>query len=96
MDPVWHGGLQNALARLWAMYEDSENRLIESNHQKCKFAPQCKKKVDKKYSILLEDMDKWMDESYQKIKDEQKTEFEVVKKELEEVKTDRAQLIEQL
>ena len=58
IDPDWHGGLQNALARLWAMYEDSENRLIESNHQNASLlhnVSEQKKEIDKKYSILLED-----------------------------------------
>ena len=49
------------------MYEDIENRLIEINHQNASLlhnVSEQKKQMDKKYSNLLEDMDKWMDESY--------------------------------
>ena len=82
IDPKWHGGLQNALVKLWAMCEDSENRLSRNNQQNATLLhnmSEQNKEMEKKYSNLLQDMDKWMDDTYQKIKNDRMEEDKLLK-----------------
>ena len=95
IDPEWQGGLKTCLDKLWAMFGDSEKRLIDSNHHNATLlhnVSEQKKKVDRKYSKLLEDMERLKNEMMETDKSVKLQ----AQAELEEVKKQNGQLLEQL
>ncbi|CAM0951882.1 unnamed protein product [Alopecurus aequalis] len=115
IDGEWPDTLQNCLAKLWAMYEESENSLISAKYEHSvvvKNLGKEKEKVEEKYSTLICDMNKLMDntdmrvrvENFKKImegNDKQKFEIseyarQLVEEELKEVKLQNENLLAEL
>ncbi|CAM0907910.1 unnamed protein product [Alopecurus aequalis] len=66
VDPEWHDSFEHALAQLWAKYQDTKDNLIEKDYNNAIMVHNIseeKKKVEKKYSSMLESMNKLAAES---------------------------------
>ena len=73
VDPEWEPTLQRSVIRLWEMYEESNNLRIDEKINHAKFLKELqeeKRKIDKKYNVLVGDMNHWMEATEKKVQDE--------------------------
>ena len=69
-DQEWLVTLQNALARLWEMYHDTNNARIDEGVEHGKLlaiAAEEKTKAEKKYASLMADVGMLLDDSHKKV-----------------------------
>ena len=69
-DKEWPAAAKNALLKLCGMYDDSNNARIDKSVQNAKLVKELsdeKNKIDKKYYILIEDVNKFMDETEKRL-----------------------------
>ncbi|CAM0949570.1 unnamed protein product [Alopecurus aequalis] len=73
IDGEWPDTLQNCLGKLWAMYEESENSLVADNYENSivvKNLVKEKEKPEEKYSTLICDMNRLMDNADRRVRTE--------------------------
>jgi wobble nucleotide-excising tRNase len=66
IDPEWPGTLKNALAKIWAKYDDCTSARRHERIENAKFVKELcdeKNKVESKYSSLIAAVNKHMDET---------------------------------
>ena len=89
VDAEWPENLKNSLTQLWTMYEDSENRHIETENKHAAMVYKLveeKDKAERKYAMMNADVNKWIDatckrvmeENYHRIMNEGKEEDQLV------------------
>src|SRR4051812_8513994 len=69
IDSEWDDNLQHALSKLWGMYNDSHSSRIEKRYESSKMIKTLseeKEKLEKKHAILLEEGNRWIDQTERK------------------------------
>uniref|UniRef100_A0ACD5WCF2 Uncharacterized protein n=1 Tax=Avena sativa TaxID=4498 RepID=A0ACD5WCF2_AVESA len=69
IDPEWDDSLQHALSKLWGMYNDSHSSRIEERYESSKMMKALseeKEKLEKKHATLLEEGNRWIDQTERK------------------------------
>ena len=73
VDAEWPENLKNSLTQLWTMYEDSENRHIETENKHAAMVYKLveeKDKAERKYAMMNADVNKWIDGTVKRVMEE--------------------------
>ena len=66
IDPEWDDSMKHALTKLWAIYNESNNSRIQERYESSKMLKDLteeKEKLEKKHATLLEEGNRWIDET---------------------------------
>ena len=73
VDAEWPENLKNSFTQLWTMYEDSENRHIETENKHAAMVYKLveeKDKAERKYAMMNADVNKWIDGTVKRVMEE--------------------------